>query len=137
MTSLHNIRLSKLHILWHLIEAITLPNFIGLVCLVLMVTILRYAEFKVFDATFTRVRISADPSGIGSTLVRIHSVCTGRVLNWNGTVPHRDHLHEWTHLVPDSRSKPYRIRQVPCKHKAYPYQFRTGSKRIRSSVNAA
>ena len=30
-----------------------------------------------------------------------------------------------------------RICQVPYKRKAYPYQFRTGSKRIRSRVNAA
>ena len=48
-----------------------------------------------------------------------------------------DHLHKWTHLVPDSRSDPYRIHQVPCKHKAYPYQLRAGSKWIRSRVNAA
>ena len=37
-----------------------------------------------------------------------------------------DHLHKWTHLVPDSRSEPNRIRQVPCKQKVYPYQFRNG-----------
>ena len=43
----------------------------------------------------------------------------------------------WIHLVPDSRSDPYRIHQVPWKRKAYPYQFHTGSKRIRSLVNAA
>ena len=55
-----------------------------------------------------------------------------------GTVRfHIGHLHRWTHLVPNSRSDPYRIHQVPCKHKAYPYQFRTGFKRIRSRVNAA
>ena len=29
------------------------------------------------------------------------------------------------------------IHKVPCKHKADPYQFRTGSKWIRSRVNAA
>ena len=68
-------------------------------------------------------------------LVRIHSVYTGPVRNWDGTVPYR--VHKWTHLVPDSRSDPYRIHQVPCEHKAYPYQFRTGSKQIRSRVNAA
>ena len=39
-------------------------------------------------ATFTRDRICSDPFGIGSALVRIHSVYTGPVLNWNGTVPH-------------------------------------------------
>ena len=49
----------------------------------------------------------------------------------------QDYLHKWTHLVPDSRSDPYRIHQVPCKHKAYPYQFRTSSERISSRVNAA
>ena len=48
-----------------------------------------------------------------------------------------DHLHNWTHLVPDSRSDPYRIHQVPYKHKAYSCQSRTGSKRMRSRVNAA
>ena len=48
-----------------------------------------------------------------------------------------DHLHKWTHLVPDSRSDPYWIHQVPCKHKAYSYQFRTGFKRMPSLVNAA
>ena len=68
---------------------------------------------------------------------RIHSVYTGPVLNWNGTVPHRITFVSGPILVPDSRSDPYRIHQVPCKHKAYPYQFRTVSKRIRSRVNAA
>ena len=48
-----------------------------------------------------------------------------------------DDLHKWTHLVSDSRFDPYRIHQVPCKHNAYRYQFRTDSKRIRSRVNAA
>ena len=33
MTSFHNIWFSKLHILYNLIEAISLPNFIGLGCL--------------------------------------------------------------------------------------------------------
>ena len=40
-------------------------------------------------------------------------------------------------MVPDSRSDLYRIHQVPSKHKAYPYQFRTGSRWIRSRLNAA
>ena len=48
----------------------------------------------------------------------------------------KDHLHTWTHLVPDSRSS-YQFYQVSCKHKTYQYKFRTGSKRIRSGVNAA
>ena len=61
----------------------------------------------------------------------------GPVLNWNDTVRHRITFIKWTHLVPDSRSDPYRIYQVQCKHKAYPYQFGTSSKRTRSSVNAA
>ena len=60
---------------------------------------------------------------------------TGSKLERYGST--KDHLNKWTHLVPDSRSDPYRIHQVPCKHKAYPDQFRTGSKRIRSRVNAA
>ena len=48
-----------------------------------------------------------------------------------------DQLHKWTHLVPDSRSDPYWTHQVPCECKAYPYQFRTGSKQIRPRVNTA
>ena len=59
-------------------------------------------------------------------MVQIHSVYTGPVRNENGTVPYgsiRDDLHKWIHLVPASRSDPYRIHQVPCKHKAYPYQL--------------
>ena len=48
-----------------------------------------------------------------------------------------DHLHKWTPLVPDSRSNPYRIHQVSCKHKAYPYQFCTDSKQIQFPVNIA
>ena len=39
--------------------------------------------------TFTRDWICSDSFGIGSTLVRIHFVYTGPILNWNGTVPHR------------------------------------------------
>ena len=60
---------------------------------------------------------------------RIHSgtdpLClhgTGSGLEWYGFT--------LDHLVPDSRSDPYWIHKIPCKHKAYPYQFRTGSKRI-------
>ena len=73
---------------------------------------------------------------------RIHPGTDSHCLHRTGSELERygstlDHLHKWTHLVPDSRSDPYRIHQVPCKHKAYPYQFRTGSKRIRSRVNAA
>ena len=59
---------------------------------------------------------------------------TGSELEWYGST--WDHLHKWTHFVPDNRSDPYRIYQVPCEDKAYPYQFRTGSKWIRSRVNA-
>ena len=40
-----------------------------------------------FKATFTRDRICSDPFGIGSTMLQIHSVYTGPVRNWNGTVP--------------------------------------------------
>ena len=60
---------------------------------------------------------------------------TGSKLELYGSI--WDRLDKWTHLVPDSRSDPYRIHQVPCKHKAFPYQFRIGSKRMRSDVNAA
>ena len=48
-----------------------------------------------------------------------------------------DHLHKRTHLVPESRSDPYRIHHVPCEHTAYPHQFPTGSKQIRFRVNTA
>ena len=73
---------------------------------------------------------------------RIHhgtdSLClheTGSKLEWCSSI--WDHLHKLTHLVPDSRSDPDRIHQVTYKHKAYPHQFRTVSKPILSSVNAA
>ena len=39
-------------------------------------------------AMSTRDRICSDPFGIGSTMVRIHSVYMGPVRNWNGTVPY-------------------------------------------------
>ena len=90
------------------------------------------------QATFTRDWIRSDPFGIGSTMVLIHSVYTAPVRNWNGTVPYGIALISGPgHLVPDSRSDPYQIHQVPCKHKAYPYQLRTDSKRIPSRVDAA
>ena len=38
-------------------------------------------------STFTRDRICSDPFGIGSTMERYGSIS--------------DHLHKWTHLVPD------------------------------------
>ena len=41
----------------------------------------------IIKAMFTRDRICSDPFGIGSIMVRIHSVYTGAVLNWNGKVP--------------------------------------------------
>ena len=37
---------------------------------------------------FTRDRICLDLFGIGSTMVQMHSVYTGPVRNWNGTVPY-------------------------------------------------
>ena len=79
-----------------------------------------------FRSVWDRIHYGMDPlslHGTGSKLERY-----GFIL---------DHLHKWTHLVPDSRSDPYPTLQVPCKHKAYLYQFRIGSKRIRSRVNAA
>ena len=54
-------------------------------------------------AAFTRDRICSDPFGIGSTMVRIHSVSTRPVRNWDGTVSYG------TDLVPDCRSDPYQI----------------------------
>ena len=85
-----------------------------------------YMGSDMFRSVWDRIHYGTDPlclHGTGSKLERYGSI-------W-------DHVHKWTHLVPDSRSDPYRIHQVPCKHNAYPYQFRTGSKRIRSRVNAA
>ena len=85
-----------------------------------------YTGSDMFRSVWDRIYYGTDPlclHGTGSKLERYGSI-------W-------DHLHKRTHLVPDSRSDPYRIHQVPCKHKTYPYQFRTGSKRIRSRVNAA
>ena len=45
-------------------------------------------EVSKSKATFTRDQICSDPFGIGSTMVRIHSVYTGPIRNWNGTVPY-------------------------------------------------
>ena len=85
-----------------------------------------YTGSDMFRSVWDRTHCGTDPPclhGTGSKLERYGSI-------W-------DHLHKWTHLVPDSRSDPYRVQQVPCKHKAYPYQFRISSKRIRSHLNAA
>ena len=46
-------------------------------------------SIEAIKATFTRDRICSDLFGIRSTLVRIHSVYTGAVLNWDGMLPHR------------------------------------------------
>ena len=43
-----------------------------------------------------------------------------------------DHLHKWSHFLANSWFHPYWIHQVPCKQKAYLFQFSIGSKRIRS-----
>ena len=60
-------------------------------------------------------------------------------LEWNSSI--WDHLHKWAHLVPDSRSDPCRIHQIPCKHKSPPSPFSSrllsGSKEIWSNVNDA
>ena len=82
-----------------------------------------------FRSVWDRIHYGRDP-------LCLHG--TGSKLEGYGSVS--DDLQKWTHLVPDSRSDQYRIYQVDvpaCKHKAYPYHFRTGSKRIRSRVNAA
>ena len=75
-----------------------------------------------------------DPFGIRPTLVWIHSVHMGQVLHWNGTVPHRITIISIWYEIADPICT--RIHQVLCKHKAYPYQFRTGSKWILSCANA-
>ena len=84
------------------------------------------SKLRLHGIGYVPIRLGSDPlclHGTGSKLERYGSTL--------------DHLHKWTHLVPDGRSDPYGIHQVPCKHKAYLYQFRTGSKRIRSRENAA
>ena len=72
-----------------------------------------FFRLRLHGIGYAQIRLGSDPlclHGIGSKLERYGSI-------W-------DHLYKWTHLVPDSRSDPYRIQQVPCKHKSYPYQFR-------------
>ena len=78
---------------------------------------------------YIQIRFGSDPLWYGPLCLH------GTGSNWNGSIC--GHLHKWTHLVPDNRSDSYRIHQVSGKHKAYPYQLRTGSKRIRSRVNPA
>ena len=85
-----------------------------------------YTGSDMFRSICDRIHYGRDPlclHGTGLKLERYDSI--------------RGNLHKWIHLVPDSRSYPYRIHQVLRRHKAYPYQFCTGSKRIRSHVNAA
>ena len=70
---------------------------------------------------------------------RIHSGTDPLCLHGTGSKLERygfmwDHLDKWTHLVPESRSDPYRIHQVPCEHKVYPYQVRTSSKRVNAAL---
>ena len=86
-----------------------------------------YTGSYMFRSVWDQIHYGTDP-------LCLHG--TGLNLERHGSI--WDHLYKWTrYLVPDSRSDPYRIQQVPCKHKAYPYQFHTGSKRIRSRVNSA
>ena len=85
-----------------------------------------YTGSGIFTSVCDRIHYGTDPlcsHGTGSKLERYGCI-------WN-------HVHKWAHLAADSRSDPYRIHQVLCKHKTYPYQFHTGSKRIRFRVNAA
>ena len=96
-----------------------------------------YLEEKLILAPFTRIgyvqiRLGSDLPWYGSTLLTRNRFPE---LKLYGSI--RDHLHKWTHFVPDSRCDRYRIHQVQYKYKAYPYQFDTNSKRIRSRVNAA
>ena len=83
-----------------------------------------YTGSDMFRFVWDRIRCGADPLCLYGTSSK---------LEWYSSI--WDHLHKWAHLVPDSRSDLCRIHQVPCKHKAYPYQSRTGSKRMRSGVN--
>ena len=95
-----------------------LPSALGKVCESVRVSM---DETK---ATFTRDRICSDPFWISSLWYGSHE--TGSKLERYGSI--WDHLHKWT----KGRSNPYRIHQFLCKQEAYPYQFRTGSKGIRS-----
>ena len=85
-----------------------------------------YTPSDIFRSVWDRVHYGTDPlcsHGTGKKQERYSYI-------WN-------HLRKWNHLVLEGRSDPYRIHQVSCKHKAYPYQFRTCFERIRSCVNAA
>ena len=76
-----------------------------------------------FRSVWNRIRCGADPLCLqrtGSKPERYSSIWD-HLYKWYSSI--WDHLHKWAHLVPDSRSDPYRIHQVPCKHKAYPYRF--------------
>ena len=67
-------------------------------------------RLRLYGIGYVKIRLGSDPlcsNGTGSKLERYGSPS--------------DHLHKWTHLVPDSRSDLDRIHQVPCKRKAYPY----------------
>ena len=73
-------------------------------------------------------------SGIGSP--ELCWAYKGTVPLWNDTVPNWITFTSEFHLVPDRRSDLEWIYQVPYKRKAYPYQFRDGSKGIWSRANA-
>ena len=54
-----------------------------------------------------------------------------------GTESKWDRFRKWSHLGTNSRSKRARIRQAPCKRKAYSLKFGYGSIWIPSRVNGA
>ena len=78
-----------------------------------------------FKSVWDRIHYGTDPFCLHGT--------GGPVRNWNGTVQYGITFISgpiWYQMEDP-------IQKVPCKHKAYPYQLRTSSKRIRSRVNAA
>ena len=90
-------------------------------------------------AAFTRDQCGSVPSGQDSTWPDGFAWIVLGSIHGRGTILERyssklDHFHKWTHLVPDKRTDLEWICQVPYKCNAYPYQFRTGSKQIRSRV---
>ena len=106
--------------------------FAGRHCIVVLIAA---QEFKVMLRRFrlrlhwighVQIRLGSDPLWSGFTLFTQDQFKIGTV-----------RFHMGSPSKPDSRSDRYRIHQVLCKHKAYEYQFRASSKRIRSRVNAA
>ena len=113
--------IKNISLLWMLLE---LHHVHGLEKSCLMLPPYDSSLMFLFGCVYTgRGRICSVPFGIRSTVVTdllcLHG--TGSKLEQYGSI--WDHLHKWTYLLPDSRSDPYWIHQVPCKHKATRISF--------------